>query len=267
MICLIFLDLFLSWPLWGRAALVLGLFLLTVLLLRVPLLKFLSLIPFLLKWIFRATYLLLEWLFSRLHKLLGGTFYRVDNGLAAFGKCVDGWLERWYGAWSNSKAQSPYNTLMITAVLACYLCIVLPPALHVEEGWQTWGWSAYLRAEDTFIRWIEKQGWGETESPQEPFQMSLTVYRVSSVLTIRDIPSTVGCTTLDTLPNGAVVSWHGELAFGFAEGQQEMWVKVTTDSGVEGWGRLNYLHPEENIEGSLMVTNIFDPASPTPPAE
>lgn len=82
---------FLSWPLWGRAALVLGSVLLVLLLVRVPLLKLLSLIPFSLKWIFRAVYLLLELLISLLHKLLGGMFYRVDNALASFGGRVDGW--------------------------------------------------------------------------------------------------------------------------------------------------------------------------------
>jgi len=278
---LAFFDLFLSWPLWGRAALVLGFFLLIILLVRVPLLKFLSLIPFLLKWMFRMVYLLLEWMVSLLHKLLGGTFYRIDNGLATFGKHVDGWLDHWYGAWNKSKS-NPYSALVTTAVLACYLCVVLPSALHMDEGWQTRGWFAYLRAEDAFTEWIENQGWyvssvsnsqpdtastDEPEPSQRSVQMSLTVYRVSSVLAIRDIPSTVGCTTLDTLPNGTVVSWFGELAFGFAEGQQEAWVKVTTDSGIEGWGRLNYLHPEEDMEVSLVVTNVFDIAPSTPPAE
>ena len=282
MICFAFFDLFLSWPLWGRAALVLGLLLLIILLVRVPLLKFLSLLPFLLKWMFRAVYLLLEWLVSLLHKLLGGTFYRVGNGLATFGKRVDGWLERWYGAWNKSKSWNPYSALVTTVALACYLCVVLPSVLHMDEGWQTWGLSVYLRAEDAFTEWVEDQVWyvssipdsqpdavstGEPEPSQKPVQMSLTVYRVSNVLAIRDIPSTVGCTTLDTLPNGAVVSWFGELAFGFAEGQQEAWVKVTTDSGIEGWGRLNYLHPEEDMEVSLVVTSAFDIATSTPSAE
>lgn len=277
-----FFDLFLSWPLWGRAALVLGLLLLVILLVRMPLLKLLSLIPFLLKWMFRAVYLLLEWLISLPHKLLGGTFYRVGNGLAAFGKHVDSWLEHWYSAWNKPKSRSPYSALATVAVLACYLCVILPPALHMEEGWQAKGWSAYLQVEDAFTEWIEDHGWcvpnvpgsqpdaatvGESELPRESVQISLTVYRVSSVLAIRDIPSTVGCTTLDTLPNGSVVSWYGELAFGFAEGQQEAWVKVTTNSGIEGWGRLNYLHPEEDMEVSLVVADIFDIAPSTPPAE
>ncbi len=272
-----FLDVFLSWPLWGRAALVLVTIWLVLLLVRVPLLKMLSLVPFLLKWIFCVVYLLLEWPVSFLHKLLGGMFYRVDNGLSAVGKRVDGWLERWYGTWNRSKSWNPYAALMTVAALACYLYIILPPVLHMEEGgWQTRGGLAYLRAEDAFAGWIADQDWYVSSVPDapsdmvptdEPAQMSLTVYRVSSVLAIRDIPSTVGCTTLDRLSNGSVVNWHGELAFGFAEGQQEAWVKVTTDSGIEGWGRLNYLHPEEDMEILLVVTNISDIASSVPPAE
>lgn len=272
-----FLDVFLSWPLWGRAALVLITIWLVLLLVRVPLLKVLSLVPLLFKWIFRVAYLLLEWLVSLLHKLLGGMFYRVDNGLSAVGKRVYSWLERWYGTWNRPKSWNPYTPLMTVATLACYLCVILPPVLQMDEGgWQTRGWSAYLRAEDAFIEWIADQDWYVSSVPDapsnvvptnEPTQISLTVYRVSSVLAIRDIPSTVGCTTLDRLSNGSVVSWYGELAFGFAEGQQEAWVKVTTDSGIEGWGRLNYLHPEEDMEVSLVVTNVFDMVPSTPPAE
>lgn len=268
------LDAFLSWPLWGRAALVLAAIWLVLLLVRIPLLKLLSLIPFLLKQMFRLLYLLLEWLVSFPHKLLGGMFYRVDNSLAAFGKHVDGWLERWYGGWNKSKSGNPYITLVTIGVLACYLCVILPPMLHEDErNWQAKGWSTYLRAEDVFVGWLADQGWyvpgnsnnylsGEPEQVQEAVQIPLTVYRVTTVLAIRDIPSTEECTTLDTLPNGAVVSWHGELAFGSAEGRQEAWVKVTTDSGVEGWGRLNYLHPEEDMELALMLTNVSE-ISPT----
>ena len=107
----------------------------------------------------------------------------------------------------------------------------------------------------------------EPEPIQETVQIPLTIYRVSSVLAIRDIPSTVECTTLDTLPNGAVVYWYGELAFGFAEGRQEAWVKVITDSGTEGWGRLNYLHPEGDMELTLVLANISEAASPISSAE
>lgn len=274
-----FLDTFFSWPLWGRAALVLAAIWLVLLLVCVPFLKLLSLVPFLLKWIFRAVYLLLEWLASLLHKFLGGMFYHVDNGLAAVGQRVDGWLVCWQRSWNSAKACNSYAALLTIAALVCYLCVILPPMLHMEEGgWRARGWLAYLQAEDAFAEWIAEQDWyvsstldsppiDEPEPPQNSVQMSLTVYRVPSVLAIRDIPSTVGCTTLDKLSNGSVVSWYGELAFGFAEGQQEAWVKVTTDSGIEGWGRLNYLHPEEDIGVSLVVTNVSDIVSSASPAE
>lgn len=282
-----FLDGFLSLPLWGRAALVLVVFWLVLVLVRVPLLKLLSLIPFLLKWMFRAVYLLLEWLVSLLHKLLGGMFYRVDNVLAALGKRVDGWLERWYGAWNKSKSRTPYTTLVTIAVLACYLCVILPPMLYEEEGsWPTKGWSSYLLVEDAFVGWMADKGWyvsgtpdGSDDHPDEVLvsseptpipevvQIPLTVYRVTSVLAIRDTPSTEGSIILDTLSNGVVVSWYGGLAFGFAEGQQEAWVKVTTDSGVEGWSRLNYLRPEEDMELTLVLANVAETVSPISPVE
>lgn len=279
MITLTFFDEFLSWPLGGRTALVLGLVLLVLLLVRKPLLKILSLIPLVFKWMFRVVYLLLEWLVSFFHKLLGGTLYRIDNGLASLGKRVDGWLECWYGTWNKPKSSNPYTAFVTIVILLCYLCIILPSMLHMEEGhWQTRGWSTYLWAEDAFVGWMEDRGWyvsGFSDvhpdvasvSGEEAVQIPLTVYRVPNALAIRDIPSTVESTTLDTLPKGAVVIWYGELAFGFAEGQQEAWVKVATDSGVEGWGRLNYLHSEEDMELTLVLANASETLSPILPAE
>lgn len=271
---------FLSWPLWGRTALALGLAPLVLLPVRVPLLKFLSMVPFLLKRAFRMGYLLLEWLVALLHKSLGGMFYRVANGLAATGKGVDEWLERWYERWNKSRSGSSYAASVAVVLVVCYLYIVVPSTLHMEEGyWLTRGWSAYLRAEDTFAGWMEDQGWydpdghpdaeevsGEPEPIREVVQIPLTVSRVSSVLSIRDIPSTLG-NTLDTLPNGAVVTWNGELTFGPAEGRQEPWVKVTSDSGAEGWSRLNFLHLEEDAEPVLLFTSLPKADLPAPPAE
>ena len=205
-----FLNDFLSWPLWGRAAFVMGSLLLVLLIIRIPLLKIISLLPFLLKQVFRLIYLLLEWLVAVLHRLLGGAFYRVDNGLAAFGEQMDARLGRWYGAWHSPKSWRPYAALTFAAFTLCYLFIVIPPTLQIEEGgWQTKGWSAYLWAEDTFVGWLEEQSWyasathpgtpndslndgsadNEPELPQEVFQIFLTVYRVPNLLAIRDIPS------------------------------------------------------------------------------
>lgn len=279
---------FLSWPLWGRAALVLGSLLLVLLIVRVPILKIISLLPFLLKQIFRLIYLLLEWLVSVLHRLLGGMFYRVDNGLAAFGEQTDTKLGRWYGAWHNPKSWQPYALLMTMAFVLCYLFIVIPPALQIEEGgWQTKGCATYLWAEDTFVGWLEEHGWyasvarsdtsndpvnsepadSEPEPSQEPFQLFLTVYQVPSRLAVRDIPATQGSTSLGSLSNGDVVSWNGELTFGPAENGQEAWIKVTMDSGIEGWTRLSYLHPEESMELTLSSVNVSEAADPISPDE
>lgn len=283
-----FLNEFLSWPLWGRAALVTGSLLLVLLIVRVPLLKVISLLPFLLKKIFRFIYLLLEWLVSVFHKLLGGMFYRVDNGVATFGEHVDTQLGRWYEAWHNPKSWKLYAALTAMAFALCYLFIVIPPTLQIEEGgWQTKGWSAYLWAEGTFVGWLEEHSWyassaqpgiqnnpldddpadSEPEPPQEAFQIFLTVYRVPNLLAIRDVPSAQESTTLGTLKNGTVVSWNGELAFGPAENGQETWAKVTTDSGIEGWTRLSYLHPEESMELTLVPVSVFESAAPIPPDE
>lgn len=193
---------------------------------------------------------------------------------------VDAWLGRWHEAWDKPRSRKGYVLLIISVLAVCYLSVVVPPMLDVEEGhWQAKGRLTYLWAEDAFVNWLEDHGWytpavlnglpdngpaaDEPESFQEAVQIPLTVYRVPKALAIRDIPSTDG-KSLGGLPNGTVVNWSGELAFGPADGGQEAWAKVVTDSGVEGWSRLNYLLPEEGLELMLVRAAVPETAAPEP---
>lgn len=273
------MNYFFSCPLEGRAAIALVLILLFLLLVHKPIFKILSLLPFLLKRVFRVFYLLLEWPVFALHKSLGGVIYRVDNGLAACGEKIDIWLERWYKAWYEPKSWRKYAVVMVMVCVACYLSIVAPIAFHVEsDSWKAKGWAVYLYAESTLANFLEEHGWYDPSSRistpgtekswnfQDIVQIPLTVFRVPSVLRIRDIPSTLDGTTLDTVRSGEVVIWNGELTFGLAEGKQEAWAKVTTESGAEGWGRLYYLRPEEGIELKLTLTDVSEIAVSALPA-
>lgn len=273
---------FFSCPLEGRAAIISGIVLLLLLLLHTPILKILSLIPFLLKWVFREVYLLLEWSVSVLHKLLGGTVYSVGNGLAACGRKIDTGLEHWYQAWHMPKSWWKYAFVVTAVCTMCYLSVIAPIFFHVEHSsWAAKGWTVYLHAESTLTDFFEEHSWYNPNPPvpaaatseleeefqevQEAVQISMTV-QVSSALRIRDIPSTRDGTTLDSVGNGEIVIWNGELSFGFAEGKQEPWAKVTAESGSEGWVRLYYLRPEEDAELILTVRDVLTTDAVVPPA-
>lgn len=275
-------NFFFALPLACRAGIVLGLVLLFFLLLHTPILKTLSVIPFLLKQVFRVFYLLLEWPVSALHKSLGGVIYRIDNGLAACSEKIDAWLERWYTAWHIPKPREKYVAVTVVVFVVCYLSIIAPTVFHVEnDNWKAKGGTIYLHMEGALTDFLEEHGWYRSdipdatsliEEPEEPWenqdtvQIPLTVFRVSSELPIVDIPSATDYTTLDTVKNGDVVIWNGALTFDFTDGQQNAWVKVTTESGVEGWGYLYFLHPEEGTELTLMLTEASKTAVSAPPA-
>ncbi len=273
---------FFSRPLEVRVAAVLVLLLILLLLGFTPILKIFSLLPLFLKQVFRALYLLLDLPVFALHKLLGGGIYHIDNGLAMCGKKIDFWLEHWYQAWHVPKSRKKYAAVATVVCIVCYLSITASTFLHVKSnGWILKCQTVYLHMEGSLVDFLEARGWydpsapvflPDTDQPEEnsgdnqnnTLQTPLTVFRVSNVLRIRDIPSTKNSTTLDTVKNGGVVLWNGQLTFGLAEGKQEAWVKVTTETGVEGWGRLYYLRPEEGMELNLVVTDA-DNFTPTEP--
>ena len=283
---------FLSLSLFIRSGIVIFILMVLLLCFRRPVLSLLSLIPFFLRKFFRALYWLVELIVAALHKLLGGIMYNIENALSVFGKRTDTLLDRGRKWLYSSKAKKTYSTLTVLISLGCYLLIVFPLIINTEENSQlTKGHDMYIKAEKTAIGFLASHSRHNAASPDtnnesqsldpadilndslplessegsaspeviEPedanqsVQISMVVHRVSSFLRVRDIPSTQDCITLDTLKNGAGVTWSGELQFGFAEGQQEPWIKVITESGVEGWCRLLYLRPEDDIDLALKL--------------
>ena len=77
-----------------------------------------------------------------------------------------------------------------------------------------------------------------------------------SSLLVRDAPSMTDGSILGRLQNEDTVLWHGEMCFLETDnGQIEPWVKIITVDGIEGWSRLNYLHPieYENLEFEVYL--------------
>ena len=79
---------------------------------------------------------------------------------------------------------------------------------------------------------------------------------ISTSLLVRDSPSVEEGAILDRLKNGDVVIWRGEMRFSKTDDSHvEPWVKIITESGVEGWSRLFYLHPEPYADVEFWVTD------------
>ncbi len=262
---------FLALPLPLRAGVVVLLLFVGWLLLGRGILFVLSAVPLALKWLFWGLYLILEYLAALVHKLLGGSFYRISNGLTGFGERTTAQLTRWYDSWHSPQRRDVRLAALMFCGL-CYAAVVLPGLVQAEEdSWKYGGTAAYLKTESRFVRWLTEQSWYAAVPALNPAedenrnygqlpQVSMTVVHAPRALRVRNIPSTSGAETLETLKNGDVVLWSGELAFGMAEGEQEAWVKVTTSSGIEGWSRLYFLQPEENAKTAFFLLEQIIPS-------
>ena len=147
-------------PLTGRAAILLGLIMLLLLLLRIPILKILSMLLLFLRWAFRFMYWLLEWPVSALHKLLGGALYNIDNSFAAIGQKIDKFFENLYNKCHKPKSKKPYVIFIVLICLVCYFSVTATTFFHLENiNWLNKCHVHYLHIEDTVVKFFESKGW------------------------------------------------------------------------------------------------------------
>lgn len=261
---------FLLLPLWVRASILLAVPLLLWIVLEKALLWILSLIPFLLRKFFRLFYRLLEIPVTVLHRKAGGSFYKLDNGLAQTGEKIDALLCKWYQSWHDSK--KGYRGIAVFIYLACVVLIGMPSLLKMKSYFFDSVVMAYISCEGALIEWIEEQGWydfqvttttweegeegEEREIPDAGYdEITLIVSGVNSSLLVREFPTMETEIILDRVYDGEQVIWNGQLAFSVDEnGMVEIWAKITTSSGIDGWSRISYLRPESYETADYFVT-------------
>lgn len=263
---------FMELPLWGCAAI--ALFLVLVVFGRIfggVLLWVMSAVPFLLGKVFRGIYLALELPVSALHKSIGGMFGKVDDQLSQMGEKLDAAISRWYAAWHSSEKCSFGRNLLIYMV--CTASVALPSIIGADSRILRTGERIYSSCEAFPITRLQRQEWYVPEDQAvlnqeeqsaapaveyeetETFETELTVSGISSSLLVRDKPSVEDGEILERLKNGNIVIWKGEMQFSEVNDDHriEPWVKITTESGVEGWSRLFYLHPESYEDIAFQV--------------
>lgn len=265
---------YLSIPTPIRAAVLMLVFLLLWAKLGKKILFVLSIIPFVLRFLFKKAYILVEFPFSILHRKLGGIFHKIENQLSKVGKKIDEKILKCYSSWH--KTDSNYFGRVFLTCFIMVIYISLPQFIKIEHIIINLGEKLYLAGESTIITWLVKQDlYDSTESVaadldsqnlsmdynrtedvlplKDDFEERLIVAGLRSSLLLRDIPSVQNSVALSRLHNGDIVIWKGQLAFSEVDGRVEPWVKIVTSEGIEGWSRLLYLHPEiyENIEFNM----------------
>lgn len=259
---------FLLLPILVRAAVILAIPLLLWFVLGRALIWCLSLIPFLLRQIFRFIYMILEIPVAVLHKKMGGSFYKIDNAFSQKGEKIDTKLCAWYNAWHNSSKR--YRRIAAIIYVICVAFIGIPPLLRVNVPFLDSVETAYFSCEDSLVKWVEERGWfdadvetalvEESEKIEESsvIQNQEIVLKVSGVKTslkVRDLPTMETDVVVDRIHKGDKIIWNGQLAFSKnKDGVVELWAKIITPSGIEGWSRMSYLLPEEYKNLEFYVT-------------
>lgn len=264
-----FLSLFFSIDIRIRAAVLIGLFIIFFWwFLGKAIIRLASVLPYLLRVVFKGVYLLIEVPICWIHDRVGSFFYSIDNGLAGGGKKIDSFLGRWYTCWRNPKSRHIFLSIAIYCVLLFWICI---PAHTDEVDVQSFsGQGVYLCAENKLMHWLEthnlfEEQIEETMSYDESEQIGeekniegilMKVITQKDPLSIRDIPSTENCEILKIVEKENTVIWKGDMAFGSGgNGNIEPWIKVETPDETIGWARLIYLCPvnENDFELKLQM--------------
>lgn len=256
----------LLFPILIRVAVILAVPLLLWFVLGRGVLWFLSFIPYLVRKLFCALYILMQIPIAVLHQKLGRSFYKIDNVFSQTCGKIDAMCNRWYRGWHNPK--KGYRGIAVIIYLICVVIIGASPKLKSYVPFLNSVETAYVVCEDFIVKWVEDRGWFdltiETGSMEdlEKEELSdtgyskivLTVSGVKTALKVRDLPTMETDVVLDRVHNGDNIIWNGQLAFSKEEnGVVELWAKIITPNGIEGWSRMSYLLPEEYEKAEFYV--------------
>ena len=146
-------------PVCWRAVLFGGICFLLWLIFSKPLLKILSIIPYILKKILYGLYLILECPISMLHSKFGSFFGTIDSGLSLISEKVYDFFDKLYNNMKNPKTLFFKQIFIAYLILCAYLLI--PMWLDLNEKPFTFWQHSYITNEGKIIQWMENNGWFE----------------------------------------------------------------------------------------------------------
>lgn len=229
----------------------------------------LSIVPFILKQVFRGLYLLIQMILSILHKKIGWIFTRADEKFVEISEKIDIKIDDWYQQWKNSQKPKLKNCFLIYII--CCLVIILPSYIKTENKTIKVGENIFLSCEKFTLNQLRKCAWYDSKEMltledkwiqktnaggilKNEFEATLIVAGLNTTLLVRDMPDKENSEVLGNLYNDDYVSWNGEIAFSYVDNRVEPWVKVTMEDGTTGWSRMNYLYPVEYEKTIYYVT-------------
>ena len=158
-------EYFFMMPFWGRVSVSLFLVFLLWWLFGKKFFWILSIIPFILKYLFLFLYRLIEWPIEFLHRKFGKVFYKLEEGWTFIGSKVNSIIEKWYQAWHQTGVLHFGKVFLGYILVVIY--IVIPILFDVKTGIFTIGQNIYLKMENSFIDWAKENNWYEDKEEFE----------------------------------------------------------------------------------------------------
>ena len=228
-----------------------------------------SIIPLLLKQIFRVLYLVIQTILDILHKKIGWIFATADEKFAEMGEKADAKLEKWYQQWQGVQKPKFKECFLIYAI--CCLLIILPSYIKTDNKVVKAGESIFFSCEEVILKYLSKCKWYNSQEEltlgedwfqkasvdnikKNEFGVALIVSGLNSTLLVRDIPDKENSEVLGNLYNNDYVIWTGEMAFSYVDNRVEPWAKIIMEDGTTGWSRMDYLYPLEYEKTVYYVT-------------
>lgn len=238
-----FVEAFLSIPVGGRAAIFMGVLFLFWYTFARPILKVVSILPWLLKKLFFGIYMLFDIPVSALHSKFGNVFERIDQGLATGTEKVYDFMDKWFGKMNKPKTIHRGWAFLVCLVICVYLLV--PIAANLTEKPFTFWRESYIKKEEAVVQWMDNKGWLEkrkgiyTEKNSEVaesvsnqkkyFKLSKTG---SSGSNIRNKPNLYDSKTVTVVKGNDLLLYLNENS---TERRGTLWYKVKASNGSIGW--------------------------------
>lgn len=249
---------FLLWPFAARVALLLAIIWLFWLFLGRLIIRGMSLLPYCLRKVLLAIYLLIDYPISMLHSKVAGLFVRIDTAWTAMMSKLCSGLQLWYMVWRHPQKHYSFRVFLLLGIV--FIWIVLPSFVNMQS-------SIVRQAEGTYIQieqWVTEKTSASNSlrteielatpplivvpeitpsaTPEPTPLPERVVSGLKTRLLVRDKPSVSAGETLTYLVNGDIVYDLGDQEQGdTGGGKSELWLKIQTMDGIVGWVRENYL--------------------------
>lgn len=126
----------------------------------------LSVIPFLLRLLFRLLYWIVEIPVTTIHSKFGSIFLaKLENKMSTVGEHIDYVIGCWYSGWHTNRKIEFKKCLIV--YLVCIAIVLVPFYMNINNDILEVGQTLYTRGEMACVNWLEEHKWYDPKNQKE----------------------------------------------------------------------------------------------------